>query len=42
MSIGFSIYYRGRERTLRDDEVGQAFDNLLKTLEMTFPVEVRV
>ncbi len=41
VSIGFSIYYRGRGRTLRDEEVGGAFEDLLKKLEANFPVEVR-
>lgn len=41
VSLAFGIDYRNRERTLTDEEVGTAFQEVLQLLTRTFPVEVR-
>lgn len=41
VSLAFAIDYRSRERTLTDDEVGQAFADVLRQLQARFGVEIR-
>jgi phenylalanyl-tRNA synthetase beta chain len=41
VSLAFAIDYKSRERTLTDDEVGEAFAAVRKALEDKFHVEVR-
>lgn len=40
-SLGFAINYRSVERTLTDDEVGEAFETVLANVASTLGVEVR-
>lgn len=41
VSLAFAIDYRSRDKTLTDDEVGEAFASLLKKLKAEFDIELR-
>lgn len=41
VSLAFAIFYRSHERTLKDAEVGAAFNGVLAAVKRTFAVEVR-
>ena len=41
VSLAFAIFYRSRERTLTDEEVGPAFEAVLEKVKSEFGVEIR-
>ena len=40
-SLAFAIFYRSKERTLTDEEVGPAFEAVLEKVKKRFGVEIR-
>ena len=41
VSLAFAIEYRSRQRTLTDNEVADAFDGVVASLQETLDVEIR-
>ena len=41
VSLGFAIFYRSKDRTLTDEEVGPAFEAVLEKVKLKFGVEIR-